>query len=66
MVVRSFGLLISLVGAWYFLFGLNALLGIAPEDSPGEWRQFLPAGAWMIIIGGVLMYCADGVVNSCY
>ena len=66
VVVRTLGLLILLYGSWCAVYGLNALLGLANTKTPNEWKDYLPTGAVLALIGFALLAGAKAVVEFAY
>jgi hypothetical protein len=65
--VRIIGLIISLVGAFYFLWGLGKLVSLPPgAGGTPEASGFIPLGLFELIFGLCLIIFAPFVVWFAY
>jgi hypothetical protein len=66
LIVRTIGLFILLYGVWMFTYGFVQRFGLLPESEHAEARTYLIAGTLWLVIGGLLLRKADGLVRFAY
>jgi hypothetical protein len=56
IIVRTFGLLLTVYSMWYLAYGIATTLGL-PEDAPGYEESYYLSGLVCFFLG---LYCLRG------
>ena len=65
IVIRVFGLTMSLFAVWYFVYGIATSLGL-PEDMPGYGIAYYISGGTFLLLGLYLLRGAPGLLRFSY
>ncbi len=65
IIVRTFGLSMTLYAAWYLIYGLATIAGL-PEDAEGEMAAYFISGFFCLIVGLYLLKGAPLIMRFCY
>ncbi len=65
IIIRVFGLTMSIYAVWYLVYGIATSLGL-PEDMPGYRIGYFISGGTFLVLGLYLLRGAPGLVRFSY
>ena len=65
IILRAFGLMLSVYAAWFLVYAIAEFAGM-PEATPGERIQYLVSGLFTTAVGAYLLRGAPHVMRFAY